>query len=62
MKFVDRNKELERLEKLLKADSPAFIIIRGRRRIGKSTLIGKVLKDTDIYFEADRTDPTNQMI
>lgn len=61
MKFVDREKELTRLSGLLNAESPAFIIIRGRRRIGKSTLIGKVLKETDIYYEADRTDPANQM-
>ena len=46
---------------VLKADSPSFIIIRGRRRIGKSTLIGKVLGEKDIYYEADRTDPANQM-
>lgn len=61
MRFVDREKETARLQQLLKADSPSFVIIRGRRRIGKSTLIGKVLGEKDIYFEADRTDPVNQM-
>ena len=61
MRFVDREKEMARLQQLLKADSPSFIIIRGRRRIGKSTLIGKVLGEKDIYYEADRTDPANQM-
>ncbi len=61
MKFVDREKEMARLQQLLKADSPSFVIIRGRRRIGKSTLIGKVLGEKDIYYEADRTDPPNQM-
>lgn len=61
MRFVDREKEMARLQQLLKADSPSFVIIRGRRRIGKSTLIGKVLGDKDIYYEADRTDPVNQM-
>ena len=61
MKFVDRERELTRLGQLLQADRPAFVIIRGRRRIGKSTLIGKVLTNKDIYFEADRTDPANQM-
>lgn len=43
MKFVDRKKEIERIQHLLNSDSPSFVIIRGRRRIGKSTLIGKVL-------------------
>ena len=61
MKFVDREKELARLKELLGAQRPAFIIVRGRRRIGKSALISKVLKENDIYFEADRTDPASQM-
>ena len=61
MKFVDRKKEMSRLQQLLKANNPSFVIIRGRRRIGKSTLIGKVLNERDIYYEADRTDPINQM-
>lgn len=61
MKFVDREKETARLQQLLRSDSPSFVIIRGRRRIGKSTLIGKVLTEKDIYYEADRTDPVNQM-
>lgn len=61
MKFVDRKKEIERIQHLLNSDSPSFVIIRGRRRIGKSTLIGKVLTEKDIYYEADRTDPVNQM-
>ena len=61
MRFVDRKREMARLQQLLKADTPSFVIIRGRRRIGKSTLIGKVLNERDIYYEADRTDPINQM-
>ncbi len=61
MKFVDRKKEIERIQHLLNSDSPSFVIIRGRRRIGKSTLIGKVLTEKDIYYEADRTDQVNQM-
>jgi len=61
MKFVDREKELTRLSELLNSDRPAFVIVRGRRRIGKSALLAKILKESDIYFEADRTDPANQM-
>ena len=55
MRFVDRKKEMSRLQQLLKTDTPSFVIIRGRRRIGKSTLIGKVLNEGDVYYEADRT-------
>lgn len=61
MEFVDRQKEQRRLKELLHSDSPQFIIVRGRRRIGKSALIGKVLDDKDIYYEGDRTAQPNQM-
>ena len=62
MEFVDRQKEQERLRELLTSETPRFIIVRGRRRIGKSALIGKVLAPTDIYFEADMTAASNQMM
>ena len=52
MEFVDRQKEQRRLKELLHSDSPQFIIVRGRRRIGKSALIGRVLDNDDIYYEA----------
>lgn len=61
MKFVDRKHEQERLTSLLSGDVPTFAIIRGRRRVGKSTLIKKILKEGDVYFEADRTDTETQM-
>ena len=47
--------------KLLSKEEPGFAIVRGRRRVGKSTLVKKVLTDGDIYFEADRTDAATQM-
>lgn len=62
MEFVDRKKEQQRLRELLNSGSPRFVIVRGRRRIGKSALIGKVLKESDIYYEADRTAEPNQML
>ena len=61
MEFVDRKREQTRLQALLNGEQPAFVMIRGRRRIGKSALIGEVLKESDIYFEADRTAPPQQM-
>ena len=39
MKFIGRKKELERLELLHKKNSASLVVIRGRRRIGKSRLI-----------------------
>ena len=61
MKFVDRIEEQKRLGKLLNGSETSFAIIRGRRRVGKSTFIKKVLTDSDIYYEADRTDRDTQM-
>lgn len=60
MEFVDRTTETARLQKLLRADTPSFIVVRGRRRLGKSTLIKRVLTDRDIYYEADKTQAPNQ--
>ncbi len=62
MEFVDRKKELARLQQSLKREKPQFIVIYGRRRIGKSTLIKKVMDYSrgDIYFLADRTSEPSQ--
>jgi uncharacterized protein len=62
MEFIDREKELARMERALKRDNPQFIVVYGRRRIGKSTLIKKVLDvgAGDIYFIADKTSEPSQ--
>ena len=62
MEFVDRKKEFERLQKSLKREKPQFIVVYGRRRIGKSTLIKKVMdfRRGDIYFLADKTSEPSQ--
>ena len=60
MEFVDRKTETERLTRILNGESPCLVVVRGRRRLGKSTLIKRVLSDSDIYYEADKTDASNQ--
>ncbi|MBQ9498666.1 MAG: ATP-binding protein [Bacteroidaceae bacterium] len=62
MEFVDRKKEYDRLQKALVREKPQFIVIYGRRRIGKSTLIKKVMDFSrgDVYFLADRTSEPSQ--
>jgi AAA+ ATPase superfamily predicted ATPase len=45
MKFIGRKKALESLELLLKKKSASLIVIRGRRRIGKSRLIKEFVSD-----------------
>lgn len=62
MKFVDRENETKRLKRVLSQEGPAqLIIIYGRRRLGKSTLICHVLTDNDIYFMADQTEQSQQL-
>src|SRR5271169_2988334 len=45
MKFIGRKKELTSLELLLKKKSASLIVIRGRRRVGKSRLIKEFVAD-----------------
>jgi len=51
--FVNRETEIERLQKVLSRDTAQLVVIYGRRRCGKSTLLRKVMNDTAIYFSAD---------
>ncbi|MDN3504018.1 MAG: ATP-binding protein [Rhabdochlamydiaceae bacterium] len=44
MRFIGRTKELDTLDQLLKKKSASFVVIRGRRRIGKSRLIQEFCK------------------
>lgn len=54
MKFINREKELQTLEKEYKKKNSSFIVIYGRRRTGKTTLIEKFIEDKpSIYFLAD---------
>lgn len=59
-KFIDRQDSLERLKNALRRESPQFLVIYGRRRIGKSTLIKELMTDGDVYFLSDQTNETNQ--
>ncbi|HLO91996.1 MAG TPA: ATP-binding protein [Lentimicrobium sp.] len=61
MKFVDRIDESSRLEVALSGESPSFVVVYGRRRLGKSTLIKKVLKSSDVYYMADQTEASHQI-
>ena len=53
MKFLDRKEEIAELERVLNHDTPAkFVVVYGRRRLGKSTLIKRVLTPQDIFYMA----------
>ena len=60
MKFVDRIEESERLAKALESENPSFGVVYGRRRLGKSTLLKRVLTANDIYYMADQTEAKHQ--
>lgn len=49
--FIGRERELATLNKLYKSDNFEFIVIYGRRRVGKTALINQFIKDKKaIYF------------
>ncbi|MFA7182881.1 MAG: ATP-binding protein, partial [Bacteroidales bacterium] len=60
MKFVNRIEEAKRLKQVLNAEKSTFTVLYGRRRLGKSTLITRVLNQNDVYYLADQTDATLQ--
>lgn len=60
MKFVDRIDETARLKNALTREKSAIVAMYGRRRLGKSTLIKRVLSGNDIYFLADRSERQHQ--
>lgn len=52
-KFVNRTNELARLERTLDSGKDVLVVVYGRRRCGKSTLMRRLLSERDIYFTAD---------
>ena len=60
MGFVDRQTELEHLDAILHKPGPQFIVVYGRRRIGKTALLMHWMERTDAshaYWVAHRTSP-----
>ena len=60
MKFYNREKEKQRLIKAMQSDIAKLIVIYGRRRCGKSTLIKNVISFNDVYFMAQQADESIQ--
>lgn len=54
MKFIDRQEELSLLKKILDHDreTSSFVVVYGRRRLGKSTLLRKALRSNDVFYMA----------
>ena len=62
MKFVDRIDEAARLKYALAREKSSLVVMYGRRRLGKSTLIKRVLSENDVYFLADRSEGQHQRV
>ena len=61
MNFIDREKELETLNKEYKKEN-SFVVLYGRRRVGKTTLIKEFIKDKKaFYFFADKQNENLQI-
>ncbi|OPY26018.1 MAG: Archaeal ATPase [Methanocella sp. PtaU1.Bin125] len=62
LKFVDRVSELDMLNRAYAEDGFHFIVIYGRRRVGKTELLKQFIKDKDaIYFLCDKSGTANNM-
>lgn len=62
MEFVDRKDEQMRLKEALELDHTSLVVIYGRRRLGKSTLIKRVIDKNDVYFLSDKSEGEHQRI
>jgi len=63
MKFINRKEELRLLEKEYARNRFSFVVIYGRRRVGKTRLIQEFMRDKQgLYFLADtQTEKLNMM-
>jgi len=57
-KFIGRNEELEALKALLKKTTASLIVVKGRRRIGKSRLLEEFARSIDDAFTFSGLAPT----
>ena len=55
MKFIGREEQLKKMDKLIHSDKMQMALIYGRRRVGKSELVKQAIRNTDaksIYYES----------
>jgi len=61
-RFINRERELAALNNQYTAGGASFMVIYGRRRVGKTTLIKEFIKDKEaLYFLADNENEANSM-
>ena len=59
--FVNRIKEIKRIKTTLQQKNAVLLVVYGRRRCGKSTLLKKIISENDIYFAADLREKSLQI-
>src|SRR5688572_13517284 len=59
--FIGRQRELERLGCLTKKNSASFIVVKGRRRIGKSRLIAEFGKQFKYFYKFEGLPPEKEI-
>jgi len=60
--FINRQRELAFLRNRKKGKKPEFIVIYGKRRVGKTELVKQFFKDVPhVYFLADKTSEHDQL-
>ncbi len=62
MKFIDRINEIETLEGNYKDRNSAFLVIYGRRRIGKSELIKHFMRGKNGIYMLAREEPKSMQL
>ena len=58
--FLNRQKEIQKIKKAIEDRQRVLIVIYGRRRCGKSTLLQHILRKQDIYYLADQRESALQ--
>ena len=48
--FVDRQQEMETLQSEYERNGSALVVLYGRRRVGKTTLISEFIRDKNALF------------
>ena len=61
MAFYNRMEELKQLRTALRRERRQLVVVYGRRRTGKSTLLHRLLGPNDVYFQASQTTSAYQM-
>lgn len=61
LQFLNRKKEITRLKKAIGSSEPVLVVVYGRRRCGKSTLLQHVVREKDVYYLADMRERSLQI-